>query len=211
MNHSLGNTDISIQLKSVAKKFGQEWIFKNIDILIEPGATLAITGPNGSGKSTLLKLIAGITTPNKGEVFYTCSTGKKIEPENLYTHLSYCAPYLDLPEELTLNELLVFHCKLRTTIMSAKELIDVLGIDPHKEIRNYSSGMKQRVKLVLAVYTQSALLFLDEPTAYLDDEWSNKYMQMMHTATTGRTVIVCSNVSSEYSFCKQILDISNYK
>lgn len=204
------NAGITVQLKAVSKKFGSEWIYKNVDAAFTSGNQYAIVGPNGSGKSTLLKMIAGIITPNKGEVSYTNAQGKSVA-ENIFSRISFCAPYMDLPEELTLRELLRFHTHLRELNIPSEEFINLLQIDANKEIRNYSSGMKQRVKLALAIYTQADMLLLDEPTSNLDDVWSARYLQMVKETTADKIVVISSNIPAEYNFCSTILQIADYK
>lgn len=177
---------------------------------LHSGKSYAITGANGSGKSTLLKVIAGILTPNQGELKCTLE-GKGTAAEDIYKHITYCAPYQELPDEMTLVELLNFHQQLRKLTIPAKQIIDMLGIEPDKEIRNYSSGMKQRVKLALAFYTETAAIFLDEPTNTLDEHWANWYFTEVQNAAKGRLLVISSNHQPEYSFCDEVVSIAAYK
>ncbi len=204
------STFTSIQLNNVSKKFGRSWIFKDVNLQMQSGEAYAITGANGSGKSTLLKVIAGILTPNTGAV--TCAVGgKATTPEDLYKHITYCAPYQELPEELTLSELLSFHQNLRELTIPATQIIDILQIEADKEIRNYSSGMKQRVKLALAFYTKTEAIFLDEPTNTLDEHWANWYFTEVQHCAKGKLLVISSNHAPEYSFCNHIISISQFK
>lgn len=201
---------LHVVLNNVGKKFGKQYIFKGINYRFEAGGRYAITGANGSGKSTLLKVIAGILTPNLGTAEWQLNS-KPITVEEVFKHIAFCSPYAELPEELTLRELLQFHQHTRTLHAAEDALIKELAIDPDKEIRNYSSGMKQRVKLALAFYTQSSILLLDEPTANLDEHWSNWYLQKISEALASQLIIVCSNVPAEYGFCKAVLHIDAFK
>ena len=210
MDSSASTSRLTIRLNEVSKKFGSVWIFKGISARFETGKKYAITGANGSGKSTLLKIIAGIITPNAGAIKLEMN-GSDLDILQLYKEVSYCAPYLELPEELTLAELLVFHEGLRKLNISSAELIKLLQLDPDKEIRNYSSGMKQRLKLALAFYTEAKVLLLDEPTANLDEHWTNWYLQLMQKPMPEKLVIICSNLHAEYSFCDSVLNIDSFK
>lgn len=203
-------SSLRVVLNNVGKKFGKQYIFKGITYRFEPGGHYAITGANGSGKSTLLKVVAGILTPNQGDAEWQLND-KAIAVEEVFQHLSFCSPYMELPEELTLRELLQFHQHTRTLLVSEDAFIKELAIEPDKEIRNYSSGMKQRVKLALAFYTQGSMLLLDEPTANLDEHWSNWYLQKISEAPANQLIVVCSNVAAEYGFCKEVLHIDAYK
>jgi ABC-type multidrug transport system ATPase subunit len=202
------SNSISIQLNGVAKKFNATWIFRGINAQLQTGNAYAITGPNGSGKSTLLKIIAGIVTPNKGTIDFKIS-GKATNPEDMYRHITFCAPYMDLPEEMNLAELLSFHTRLRPLIISTEQLIETVQIEPAKEIRNYSSGMKQRVKLALAFYTQTNVILLDEPTGTLDDHWTEWYLTEVQKCSAGKLLVISSNHQPEYSFCNHIIDVES--
>jgi ABC-2 type transport system ATP-binding protein len=206
---SMNITHPVIVLTGVSKKFGNNWIFRNINARFEAGKKYAITGPNGSGKSTLLKIIAGIVTPNEGTVAAQQQEGI-LPVEDLYQFISYCAPYLELPDELTLIELLNFHESQRKLTISRRQFMDAVQLEPDKEIRNYSSGMKQRLKLALAFYTDSEIILLDEPTATLDQHWTDWYLKLVKELPNDRLVVISSNVQAEYSFCYSVLDIELY-
>ncbi len=176
----------------------------------EQGGKYAISGANGSGKSTLLKIIAGIITPNQGSIGFK-QAGKTLLYGDISKQVSYCAPYMDLPEELTVSELLNFHCSLRKLIISKEQFTELLELEADKEIRNYSSGMKQRLKLGLAFYTESSILLLDEPTATLDKHWIDWYFDKIEKLSAGKMLVISSNIPEEYQFCPFILDLGKYK
>ena len=192
-----------ITLNNVSKKFGSNWIFKNVTAEFEAGKKYAIVGPNGSGKSTLLKILAGIVTPNSGEI--------KFALEEVYQHVAFTAPYMDLPEELSLNELFQFHESIRELSVSRQAFMDEVQLEGNKEIRNYSSGMKQRLKLAFAFFTKSEILLLDEPSATLDEHWNNWYLKTVQQVAKDRLVIVSSNIPAEYAFCDTTIDIAQFK
>ena len=147
-----------ISLENIGKKYGKTWIFKGLNASIESGDRFAILGGNGSGKSTLLKIIAGQADPNSGSIIYP---GTPVE--EVYKKLSYCAPYIDLIEELTLSELLHFVGSYQAFLPAFSEgrIFDMLAYDPNKWIKDYSSGMKQRVKIALALFADVSLTLLD--------------------------------------------------
>jgi ABC-type multidrug transport system ATPase subunit len=201
---------LSIELNGVSRKYGREWIFRRLEKTFAAGGRYAVIGPNGSGKSTLLKVIAGILSPNEGKVVFK-DGDKEVDIADVYKHISLCSPYLELPDELTLTELLQFHTDLRKLTISNTEFIQQVQLDPAKELRNYSSGMKQRLKLALAFYTESDLLLLDEPTANLDKHWSDWYLQLLLNQTGNRTLIISSNIPEEYSVCNDVVNVMDYK
>jgi ABC-type multidrug transport system ATPase subunit len=214
---------MNISLDSVGKRFQYDWIFKNFSYHFKSGQSYAILGPNGSGKSTLMKILSGHLTPSVGKLNFE-EIGKNIDPDNIYKNLSYAAPYIDLIEEMTLSEMIVFYNRFKPLSkgIDLKQIVDILKLPKaeNKEIRYFSSGMKQRLKLAMAICTQAPLLLLDEPTSNLDTQGIDWYRGLISTYTEGpnadysnggRLVIVASNISHEYDFCKEKIDIQNFK
>jgi ABC-2 type transport system ATP-binding protein len=199
---------------NLGKRYNKEWIFKDFSYTFDEGNAYAITGPNGSGKSTLLQCIAGATHTSKGSIQYFIQD-KEITTDKAFTHLSFAAPYLELLEELTLKEMLQFHQKFKPfyTDISDAEVAAMVGLTTsmQKQIGNFSSGMKQRLKLALAFFSNTSLLLLDEPTANLDAKGIALYQQLIAQYRKDRTTLISSNDKEEYHFCKEIIAIENYK
>ena len=204
---------MDIRLNDLGKRFQYHWIFRHLNLDIASNSSLAITGNIGSGKSTLLKTISGITSYNEGYCTYKSSLGELITPNTIYKHISYVAPYQDLIEELTLKELFKFHNKFKTTSISLDDLIDVSNLNhiKNKAIRDYSSGMKQRVKLALSFYSDSSCILLDEPTSNLDQQGIDWYKKTINSIKNTKTIIVSSNMPYEYEFCNSVISIHDFK
>jgi ABC-type multidrug transport system ATPase subunit len=209
-NPSTFPASITIRVKNISKKYGNNRVFRKLSYDFEQGKKYAISGPNGSGKSTLLKVIAGIITPDEGNVQFNLGE-KTIIYDELYKQVTFCAPYMELPEELTLSELLKFHTRLRKLNIMPEQFRQELELESSKEIRNFSSGMKQRLKLALAFYTDSTVILLDEPTANLDKHWIGWYFETVQKISADKLLVVSSNIPEEYSFCDSVLDLNNYK
>jgi ABC-type multidrug transport system ATPase subunit len=173
-----------------------------------------ITGSNGSGKSTLLQIIAGSLSHTEGKIHFLCETGE-ILPEKHYQHISLAAPYMSLPNEMTLTEILNFHFSLKPILpgMSVEEIISQIELmkEADKQIRYFSSGMMQRVKLAQAVFSDTSVLLLDEPCTNLDEAGISLYQSLIQHYCKDRMVIISSNDPQEYSFCHSIIPISRYK
>ncbi|MEZ4990676.1 MAG: ABC transporter ATP-binding protein [Saprospiraceae bacterium] len=203
-----------IELEKVGKRFRREWIVRDLNIVIEPGKRYAIEGPNGSGKSTLLRILSGHLTPSKGKInfFYQ---NKPLDVDQVYQHLSFAGPYMELIEELTLAEALRFHRRFQSFLpgMDEPQLLDLLSLPgtSSKLIRHFSSGMKQRLKLALAICSDTSLLLLDEPTTNLDRQGTDWYLQLIESFGRDRTIIVASNVAVDFGFCDERVDILAYK
>ena len=204
-----------IELNNIGKRFRYEWIFKNIIHSFESGKSYALLGPNGSGKSTLMKILSGHLTPSEGQITFL-HNGKKIDGDDVYQHISYSAPYIDVIEEMTLTEIIAFHSKFKPLSkgLTINDLIQLLNFKnaADKEIRFFSSGMKQRLKLALSICTESLTLLLDEPTTNLDAQGVVWYRDLMKQfSDKNRLVIVASNIEHDYDFCEEKLNILDYK
>lgn len=201
-----------LSLKNTGKRFNREWIFRHINYTFEQGGKYAITGPNGSGKSTLLQVISGAVTHSEGTIQYNLN-GTTIKSNEEYKHVAIAAPYLELIEEMTANEFLSFHTTFKPLNTAAEKILQIIGLEKaaNKQIRYYSSGMKQRLKLAQAFFADTAMLLLDEPTTNLDAEGIQLYHQLITDHTKNRMVIVSSNDKQEYDFCTEIIRINDYK
>ena len=205
---------MKIELENVSKRYRLEWIFKKVNLSFLPNEQYAITGPNGSGKSTLLKVLSGHLSPSKGKIRFF-DQEKPIDANEVYLQVSYAAPYIELLEEFTLTEAIDLHGKFKSFVnqLQTKDLIDILGFQKskNKPIRHFSSGMKQRLKLVLSICSDTALLLLDEPTTNLDAQGINWYRQLIDTYAKERLVVIASNVDVDFDFCQHQVNILDYK
>lgn len=205
---------MTIRLDNVGKRYRMDWIFRKLNGKFESGERWAILGPNGSGKSTLLKVLSGHLTPSKGEIHFE-DQGIPVKEDVVYKRISYAAPYIELIEEFTLEEAIRFHAKLKPLLpgFSPAALYDLLALPRtrQKEIRFFSSGMKQRLKLVLAVCSDTPVLLLDEPATNLDVQGIEWYKQLISNYAADRLVIIASNDPHDAEFCAKHLGIMDFK
>lgn len=205
---------MELKLDKVSKRYQYEWIFKNITLHVPAFSHWAITGSNGSGKSTLLKCLSGINPVTHGSVSYF-SEGKEIVGNEIFKSLVISAPYMELPEEFTLRELLQFHFKFKRPAdnISPDAMMDIMYLKAHenKPISQFSSGMKQRLKLGLCFFSASKLVFLDEPTSNLDEQGIVWYLQLVKEFSKDKTLFVCSNDPKEYTFCRHVIKMEDFK
>ena len=202
-----------IELHQAGKRYNRDWIFKQLDYVFTTGS-YAITGNNGSGKSTLLQTVAGYIGPSKGSITYQYH-GNIIAPENVFNYIAMATPYLDLIEEMTTKELIEFQAifKPYKAGIKTEKIIETCGLTSatDKQIRYFSSGMKQRLKLGLAFFADTPVLLLDEPCTNLDKSGIDIYLSLINDYCENRLVVVCSNDEQEISFCKHRLSIMDYK
>lgn len=204
----------SISARQLSKRFNREWIFRDLSYEFTAPGWYAVTGPNGSGKSTLLHVLWGQVPPTSG--YLACTTGHLIiSPDAMSSHIAVAAPYMDLIGELTLMEHLNFHFKMKS-IRNQMELSDLLEImylqdAADKYVRNFSSGMKQRLKLGLAFYTQADVVFLDEPGTNLDRSAFEWYVRELDKLRGKCLVIIASNNPEEYPADITKIDLTAFK
>lgn len=206
---------MKIALSSLGKKFEREWIFRNVNHVFDTGSATVILGANGSGKSTLLQVISGYVIPTEGTITNVLD-GKNVAQENVHNGFAFASPYIELMEEFTFRECVQFQGKFKSwkSGLTVKQVIELSGLmhASDKQIRNYSSGMKQRAKLALAILSETPALLLDEPCSNLDGHAQEWYATLINDFRDNRTVIVCSNqVKEEYFFCDQWLEMGHFK
>jgi ABC-type multidrug transport system ATPase subunit len=214
---------MQITLTNTGKRFNREWIFRHCSYTFTSGKNYAITGPNGSGKSTLLQVIAGATLHNEGTIEYQTADNPSVpagghrttDAMYHYKSISIAAPYLELIEEMTAKEMLDFHSKFKPLIQSLgiEDILNIVGLEKavNKQLRYFSSGMKQRLKLAQAFFSNTPVLLLDEPTTNLDADGIALYQSLISHYTKDKLVIVSSNVKEEYGFCEEVIEIGDYK
>ena len=205
---------MQIQLTNTGKRYNRDWIFRHCDYTFSVGKSYAIIGTNGSGKSTLLQTIAGAINPSEGKIEITVDS-KKLADNQYYKYISLAAPYLEVIEEMTATEFLHFHAAFKPLLPSITiaEILTIIGLEKNveKQIRYYSSGMKQRIKLAQAIFSDTPVLLLDEPCTNLDTAGYQLYQHLITTYCSHKLIIVSSNDLQEYSFCNEQILIGDYK
>ena len=200
---------------SVGKKFISEWIFRSVQLELSAGNSYTFVGANGSGKSTLLQLLMGVMPATEGSIDYQTADGRTIDPDDWYQHIAMAAPYLELIEEFTLEELIRFHTRFKKLKagMSIQDFLERIELPQarHKAIRHFSSGMKQRLKLGLALFSEAAVVVLDEPTSNLDRHGMAWYLREVTALDSSQLLLIGSNQPQEYAFCKNIISLSTFK
>ena len=207
---------MQIELHNIGKRFNREWIFKDVNFSFDQSERTAIIGSNGSGKSTLLKIISAAEIPSSGKLIVSDENRVNIALNDIFSRISFAAPYADLPEELSPSEIFnltnsfnPFHSSV-----DLDRFLDLtyLKDSSDKFIRYFSSGMKQRLKLGLAICSNSNILLLDEPCSNLDSKGISTYYNLMEEFTDGKIVIIGSNEQKEEMIgVNRSLNIMDYK
>ncbi len=206
---------MKITLEQVSKRFLQHWIFKNISYSFVQGNGYALLGANGSGKSTLLRVISGMQSPSKGKVIFTDDSDAPVAANKIFNKIAFSAPGQEIVEELTMREFLNFHFSFKQPLNDLRidDIISLTGLQAaaDKPIGDYSSGMKQRVKLAQAIFSDTPILMLDEPCTNLDQAGVEQYRDWIETYAANRLVLVASNDVREYFFCNEKITLENFK
>jgi ABC-type multidrug transport system ATPase subunit len=205
---------MKITTGNLGKKFMNEWIFKNVNLSFESNHAYAFTGANGSGKSTLLQVLSGFSPQSEGKVNYFVENNP-IDISDIFKEVVIAAPYLELVEDFTLSESIDFHQKFKPLLSSftTSDLIDFIELPKakNKEIKFFSSGMKQRVKLGLAFLSDCKIMILDEPTSNLDAEATAWYLKNVEKYSKDKILLIGSNQPNEYEFCKNVYSLHQFK
>lgn len=202
-----------VDLINITKSFGPLVVFRKLDFSFEQGKHYAILGSNGSGKSTLLKLVSGMTNPTVGEVHYN---GQKPDASDFsFTqNIAFSAPYAQLLERFTVKECVDFYLKHKSAEYTAAGIVHTANLEAfaNTQIRHLSSGMRQRLKLTLALLSNASLVLLDEPTSNLDEKNIGWYRNLLLQHTTGKTVIIGTNHPGiEFPLQGQSVRIEDFK
>ncbi len=201
-------TNSILEGKDVGQRFHKQWVFKNVNFKLSSGDRLLITGANGSGKSTLFRILSGQLAPTKGTIHFH-QKGTLLDPGKWFSHISWSGPYMDLYPELSLKEAFKMHFNFRTSILPQEEILDRLRLLEHqnKELRHFSSGMLHRVKVGLALFSESEILLLDEATTNMDEENSQLIWNLAREFQQDRILVWASNRITEFDWFEMRLDL----
>ncbi|MFC2131873.1 ATP-binding cassette domain-containing protein [Bacteroidota bacterium] len=199
--------------ENLSKTFdSREPVFNSIKLELKNNSIIGIAGKNGSGKTTLLKIMAGLLIPTDGNVTFSIKNNV-INKEGFNDYYGFVAPYLNLYEEFTDREQIKVFMELkglRYNEDKAEKLLSEFNLSntENKYIGKFSSGMKQRLKFILAFMHEPLILFLDEPFSNLDEFGINSTERMIaNHIDDGGGVVLASNDSREKALCHEIISL----
>lgn len=199
-----------IVANNISKRYGYQWIIKDFSHHFLAQDICGISGSNGSGKSTLIKILSGFLTPTSGNVNFQVN-GSKCSMDQLYRHVSLAAPYTDIINEYTLEENFNFHSKFKPLIdnIDFKTFEAKIHLKGHaqKTLQHFSSGMKQKIQLALALMSNNPILLLDEPTSFLDMNAKSWFSQLLSESSAHKLIIIASNDSYDLDLCKRVVSL----
>ena len=208
---------IEIECSNLSKSFSGKNIFKNLSFSVSSGNSVSVTGKNGSGKSTLIKILANLIQPNSGNISIK-SNETEIPPESRYLKTGLLSPYLNLYDELTGKENLEFYYSLKSGNSSdlkekVKIFLERVGLFERRNdlLKNYSSGMKQRLKLAFSVMNEPEILLLDEPRSNLDKTGIEIVEEIANEQKDKGILIIATNDEDDKLLCEETINIEDFK
>ena len=204
----------AIELRNITKRFGQVVANKSISLELHKGEILSLLGENGSGKTTLMNMLSGIYYPDEGQIFVD---GKEVEirsPKDAFDlHIGMIHQHFKLVDVFTAAENIVLGLPGEKGKMdkaavgkAVREIADRYGfdIDPNQKIYDMSVSQKQTVEIVKVLFRGADILILDEPTAVLTPQETDKLFQIMRNMKAdGKSLIIITHKLHE------VLDVSD--
>jgi len=206
---------LELRAENLAQRFNRRLVWQNVSLEVRNKEILGITGDNGSGKTTLLRALCGLLTPTSGKVTLTVE-GITVETDAIIRHLGFVAPYLTVYEEFTPLEHCAIIANMHGAVLEidyANELLAKFRLYERRndEIRGFSSGMKQRMKYVLALLFRVPLLVLDEPMTNLDEAGTTAVETLIRDHQEhGGACIIATNDARDLALCTKRLAVTDY-
>ena len=201
------NSSAAIELKNITKTFGSVIANKNVSLTVNKGEILSILGENGSGKTTLMNMISGIYYPDDGQIFID---GKEVvisSPRDAFDYkIGMIHQHFKLVDVFTATENIILghedkqNYNSKKATQKVKEICDMYGfeIDPTKKIYNMAVSEKQTVEIIKVLYRGADILILDEPTAVLTPQETEKLFNILRKMRDlGKAIIIITHKLNE--------------
>jgi ABC-type multidrug transport system ATPase subunit len=189
-----------LRIESVSKRFRSgNYGVRDVSFHVK-GGVLGLLGPNGAGKTTLMQMIATVTRPTAGRIFFR-DTDAVARPDDLRRRLGYLPQDFGVYENLTAFEFLNYFASLKGIRNRAKvqELLEMVNLHSvaNRAVGGFSGGMKQRLGIAQALVNDPDLVIVDEPTAGLDPEERVRFRNVLSDLGEGRLVILSTHIVSD--------------
>lgn len=204
---------VTLKCNNLRHSFSGKTLFNDLSFTLSSGSSLAVRGRNGSGKSTLLKIVSNLLQPVSGIILLEVDD-KSVPRNDFHRYAGMSAPYISLYDELTGQENLEFFAGLKNVSRANIEpLLKRAGIfdSRNKSLKNYSSGMKQRLKLCFALLNEPQVLILDEPMTNLDSEGNEFVRSIAEEQKQKGILIIATNNPDETELCSETLNVEDFR
>ena len=205
--------NVELIIHGLRKRFHRHDVINMLNHSARSGEVIGVIGSNGSGKSTLMKMLAGLLEPDSGSVRLVVD-GVEIDNARIPQLCGLVAPYLQIYDEFTPTELIQLHAELHGVSKSSEQISAIchtvqLAHVAATTVKRFSSGMRQRVAIALAISLGPALLLLDEPGVTLDADGRTMLASCIDAARrSGSIVFVATNDERERALCDRVLNLS---
>ena len=205
---------MNLRLNNIGKRYNYQWIFRELSLDIKSPSVLAIKGSNGSGKSTLMSILSGYQAPSEGIIEWSDDISNAIDSDKIFQFISWCSPATELPEEFTLIEMIEFQSKFKPWLngINTSKIIEItlLEAQSNQPISSFSTGMKQRLKVALALLADVKIVLLDEPTSNLDEWGIGWFKNLIQQYASNRIIIIASNMQHDFININSELNMLDY-
>ncbi|MBN1533661.1 MAG: ABC transporter ATP-binding protein [Spirochaetes bacterium] len=200
------NTIISAE--SVGKEYGGRKLFSGVTLRLRRGDSLCLRGPNGSGKTTLLRILSCQLPPTRGLVEYF-SGDSRIDRESVFLHVGMAGPSIEPYGELTALENIDFVSRGGIGRDGVDRHLRAFGLFEHRNtaLNNFSTGMKQRLRYILATINEPSVIFLDEPGANLDEAGKRMIYGHIESQRGSRITVIATNDRREERLCREVVTL----
>jgi ABC-type multidrug transport system ATPase subunit len=193
---------MNLRLNNIGKRYNYQWIFRELHLDIKSPSIVAIKGSNGSGKTTLMSILSGYQAPSEGIIEWIDEHNNSINSDEIFQYLTWCSPATELPEEFTLTEMIEFQSKFKPWLsgIDTAAIIQITHLQQqaHQPISSFSTGMKQRLKVALALLADVKMVLLDEPTSNLDEWGIDWYKNLIQQYALHRIIVLASNMQHDF-------------
>ena len=201
-----------IEIRNLSKKIGKKQILKDVSFSVDKGETVGLLGRNGAGKTSILKCITGLWLYDGGDIF-VC--GKNVKKSDNRSEIAALIGYPSLFPNMTLQENIDYFgiLSLKEYNARAKELTDILNLSDviNKKVGTFSSGMKQKACLLVALMQNPEILILDEPTSMLDPISGFEIREFIkNIKKLGISILISShNIAELEGLCERAVVVDN--
>ena len=198
---------VALDLKKITKRFGNVVANNEVDLTVYKGEILAILGENGCGKTTLMNMIAGIYFPDEGEILIDGKLATIHSPKDAFNYkIGMIHQHFKLVDVFSATENIILGLKqkgkynLKSATAAVREISEKYGfeIDPLKKIHEMSVSEKQTVEIIKVLYRGADILILDEPTAVLTPQETQKLFAILRRMRDdGKAIIIITHKMHE--------------
>ena len=188
-----------VEAQALSKRYGRDWVLRNLDFGLKLGEVVALIGPNGVGKTTLLRVLAGLVRPTEGKIKRSGRVGVLANPPAFFRHFS--------GEENLSYALRMENYPVQPD--SIQSVLSQVGLPKGKPVGSYSSGMKKRLAMARLRLLSPEIWLLDEPEAALDTQGRELLENLVQEARVKAGIVLATHDRSWLERCDRVLELKS--